>query len=289
VNEAKRLMHARGELILDRCLVMGIVNRTPDSFYDGGRTELDDARDHALRLVDEGAAIIDLGGVRAGPGPEVSREEESERLLPLVEAIASRAEIVISVETADPEIARSAMEAGAAIVNDVTSLADEEMAGVCAETGAGLVLMHSGGQIRGRPRHPTYDDVVDEVRSTWEELASTATGKGVRAEQLIADTGLDFGKNTFQSLELSRRLGELTEGPWPVLVAPSRKDVVGETLALEPGERLEGTLSLVSLAAWMGAAIVRVHDVQAAVRTVEMTEAVSGRRMPAAPRRGLWD
>lgn len=288
MSDVKRLSHARGELPLDRCLVMGIVNRTPDSFYDGGRTDLDEAVDHAMRLADEGAAIIDLGGVRAGPGPEVTTEEESERLLPLVEAIASRRETIISVETSKPEIARAAIGAGAAIVNDVTSLADEELAAVCAETGAALVLMHSGGQIRGRPRHPAYDDIVTAVRSTWEDLAETAKRRGVRDEQLVVDTGLDFGKNTFQSLELARRMDELT-GQWPVLVAPSRKDVVGETLDLAPDERLEGTLSLVALAAWMGAAIVRVHDVQAAVRTVEMTEAVAGRRMPVAPRRGLWD
>lgn len=289
MNGVNRLVHARGELTVDRCLVMGIVNRTPDSFYDGGRTGLDDALQHAMRLVDEGAHIIDVGGVRAGPGPQVSPDEESDRLLPLVEAIAARSGVVISVETANPDIARAAIAAGAAIVNDVSSLADEGLASVCAETGAALVLMHSAGQIRGRPRHPTYDDIVGEVRSTWEALAARAKRAGVRDEQLIADTGLDFGKNTFQSLELSRRLAELIDGPWPVLVAPSRKDVVGETLGLEPDERLEGTLALVAIAVWMGAAIVRVHDVRAAVRTVEMTEAVAGRRSPVAPRRGLWD
>ena len=268
---------------------MAIVNRTPDSFYDGGRTGLVESTDHALRMIEEGASIIDVGGVKAGPGAPVSPEEEGARLLPLIEAIASRVEVPVSVETARPEVARAAIEAGAAIVNDVTSLADEGLAGVCAETGAGLVLMHSGGQVRSRPRHPAYDDVVGDVRATWERLAREAAEAGVPGDRIVVDTGLDFGKNTFHSLELSRRLGELTEGPWPVLVAPSRKDVVGETLDLAPEERLEGTLALVALAVWMDAAIVRVHDVRSAVRTTRMVEAVAGRRRPLAPRRGLWD
>ena len=268
---------------------MGIVNRTPDSFYDGGRTDLDETVDHALGLTEQGASIIDVGGVKAGPGPQVSPEEEASRLLPVVEAIAARSDVVISVETARPDIARAAIEEGAAIVNDVTSLADEGLATVCAETGAALVLMHSGGQIRGRPRHPTYDDVVRAVRAAWEEGAALVRDAGLTDEQIIVDTGLDFGKNTFQSLALSKRLDELVDVPWPVLVAPSRKDVVGETLDLHVEQRLEGTLALVALAVWMGASIVRVHDVRAAVRTVEMTEAVAGRLLPAAPRRGLWD
>ena len=268
---------------------MGIVNRTPDSFYDGGRTDLHESVEHALTLVGEGASIIDIGGVKAGPGPHVSSEQEASRLLPLIEAVASRSDVVISVETARPEIAVEAIEAGAAIVNDVTSLANSELATVCADKSAALVLMHNGGQIRGRPRHPVYDDVVKAVRTTWEDRAEEARAAGVRDEQIIVDTGLDFGKNTFQSLALSRRLDELVDCPWPVLVAPSRKDVIGETLNLPVDQRLEGTLALVSLAAWMGAAIVRVHDVEAAVRTVEMTEAVAGRLLPAAVRRGLWD
>jgi dihydropteroate synthase len=268
---------------------MGIVNRTPDSFYDGGRTSLDESVEHALRLVEEGADLLDVGGVKAGPGPEVTIDEERDRLIPLVEAIVERSDVPISVETARPEVARSAIEAGAAIVNDVTALADRDLPAVCAGTGAALILMHNGGQVRGRPRHPRYEDVVEDVRSTWLRLAERAREAGVGDDRIVVDTGLDFGKNTFQSLELCRRLEELLDVPWPVLVAPSRKDVVGESLGLEPSDRLEGTLGLVALAAWMGAALVRVHDVQAAVRTVRMVEAVRGARMPIAPRRGLWD
>jgi dihydropteroate synthase len=273
----------------DRCLVMGIVNRTPDSFYDGGRMGLQESIDHCLALVDQGADMLDIGGVKAGPGPEVAEEEETRRLLPVVEKIAAAVEVPLSVETARPAVARRAVEAGAHIINDVSALADPDLAVACAETGAALVLMHNGGQRRGRPRHPVYNDVVSEVRGEWKRLATVALAAGISKERLIADPGLDFGKNTFHSLELMRRLDELTTGPYPVLIAPSRKDVVGETLDLPLDERLEGSLALVVLSAAGGAALVRVHDVAESVRAVRMVESVLGTRAPAAPVRGLWE
>lgn len=283
-----KLEHARGSLELDRCLVMGIVNRTPDSFYDGGRMGLSESVDHAHRLVDEGADILDVGAVKAGPGEEVSLDEEADRLLPLVAALAADP-TPLSIETAHPEVARRALEAGAAMVNDVSGLTDPELAEVCARTGAALVLMHHGGQIRGRPRAPQYEDIVADVIAEWARLAGVATARGVASEGIVVDPGLDFGKNTFHSLELMRRLDELVATGRPVLVAPSRKDVVGETLDLPLDQRLEGTLALVALSAQEGAAIVRVHDVAASVRTVRMVEAVRGIRPPVAPVRGLWD
>lgn len=282
------LEHARGSLDLDRCLVMGIVNRTPDSFYDGGRMSLEESVAHAERLVEEGADILDLGAVKAGPGEDVSIEEETVRLLPLVEALV-HLETPLSVETAHPQVAERALAKGAAIVNDVSGLADPGLAVVCARTGAALVVLHHGGQIRGRPRAPAYEDVVGSVIEEWERLAALAIERGVPGDRIVVDPGLDFGKNTYHSLELMRRLPELTAAGRPVLVAPSRKDVVGETLDLPLDQRLEGTLALVALSVHGGAAIVRVHDVQAAVRTVRMVEAVLGTRTPAAPVRGLWD
>lgn len=282
------LQHARGSLDLDRCLVMGILNRTPDSFYDGGRMDLAESIAHAERLVDEGADIIDLGAVKAGPGEEVSLEDESARLVPLVEAL-SDIGVPLSIETAHPAIAVEALSAGAAIVNDVTGLADPGLANACAAQGGALVLMHNGGQIRGRPRAPVYADIVGAVIEEWRRLAAIAKERGVTDDRIVVDAGLDFGKNTFHSLELMRRLDEQAAEPWPLLVAPSRKDVVGETLDLPPKERLEGTLALVALSVAGGASIVRVHDVLAAVRTVRMVEAVGGKRNPAAPVRGLWD
>jgi dihydropteroate synthase len=278
-----------GSVDHERCKVMGIVNRTPDSFFDGGRMRLQDAREHALRLLEEGADILDLGAVRAGPGDEVQEAEELARLMPLVEALVDATSAPISVETSRPAVARAAIDAGVAIINDVTALADPGLVEVCAETGAGLVLMHNGGQIRGRPRHPRYADVVGAVIDCWKSLQGVATAAGVQREQLVVDPGLDFGKNTFQSLELMRRLLELTDFGLPVLVAASRKDIVGETLNLGVEDRLEGSLALVALSVLHGAAFVRVHDVAASVRTVRMVEAVMGRTRPAAPVRGLWE
>ena len=268
---------------------MGIVNRTPDSFYDGGRMGLDASVKHAVALVEQGADILDLGGVRAGPGPRVDETEERERLLPLVEALRAEVEVPLSVETHRAPVAAAAIEAGASIVNDVTALADPELAAVVARSSARLVVMHHGGQIRGRPRNPRYDDVVAAVRSDLLATADRAIAAGVEPRRIIVDAGLDFGKNTWHSLELVRRTKELANLGYPLLVAPSRKDVVGETLDLPPDERLEGTLALVALSVVGGAAIVRVHDVRATVRTVRMVEAVLGERPPEAPVRGLWE
>ncbi|MGH2736816.1 MAG: dihydropteroate synthase, partial [Actinomycetota bacterium] len=214
------MRHARGELALDHCLVMGIVNRTPDSFFDGGRMGLEESVEFALGLVEEGAEVLDLGGVKAGPGAEVPPDEETERVVPLIEALAGATDVPISIETARPAVARAAVDAGASIVNDVSALADERLADACAETGAGLVLMHHGGQIRGRPRHPRYDDVVRAVVEEWDRQAGVALEHGVRDEQLLVDPGLDFGKTTYHSLELMRRLDELVAYARPVLVAP---------------------------------------------------------------------
>jgi dihydropteroate synthase len=268
---------------------MGIVNRTPDSFYDGGRMDLETATEHALRLVEEGADILDLGAIKAGPGDPVEEQEEAERLIPLVRAVADRTDVTLSIETSRPSVARLGIEAGAAIVNDVSGLTDPELAAACAATGAGLILMHNGGQVRGRPRAPRYTDVVAQVIEDLRRLADLASSAGVDPSSIVFDAGLDFGKNTFQSLELVRRTEELAATGHPYLVAPSRKDVVGETLDLGPDERLEGSLALVALSVEKGAHIVRVHDVAATVRVVRMVEAVMGRRSPINPVRGLWD
>ncbi len=267
---------------------MGIVNRTPDSFYDPGPMDLDASISRGLALVEAGADLLDVGAVKAGPGDDVSEPEEQRRVWPLVEALAPSG-VRLSVETGRPAVARGALERGATMINDVSGLADEQLAEVCAANDAALVLMHNGGQIRGRPRHPRYDDVVAEVRREWDRLAEKATGRGVKHARLVFDPGLDFGKTTFHSLEVMRRLSELITPDRDVLVAPSRKDVIGEALDLSVDQRLEGTLALVALSAWHGARFVRVHDVLAAVRVVQMIEAVTGTRQPEAPVRGLWE
>jgi dihydropteroate synthase len=277
------------DLSSERCLVMGIVNRTPDSFFDGGRMSLQEAVDYALSLEEEGVDLLDLGGVKAGPGPDVDESEELRRLIPLVEKLADRVSVPLSVETGRPLVAREALRSGASIINDVTELSDPQLAEVCGELGSTVIVMHNGGQIRGRPRHPRYEDVVQAVLDRWAELAQAFVDAGVRDERIIVDPGLDFGKTTFHSLELMRRLDELVAQGRPVLVAPSRKDVIGETLGLPLEERLQGTLALVAVSVLKGAKIVRVHDVTASVRVVRMTEAVMGSRRPIAPVRGLWD
>ncbi len=283
------LKHARGVLSSDACVVMGIVNRTPDSFYDGGRMGLDASVAHALALVEQGAAVLDLGAVKAGPGAAVSLEQEMERLLPLVQALAEVTETPLSVETSRPEVAAAAVAAGASIVNDVSALADAGLAQACAQTGAALILMHNGGQLRGRPRSQTYADVSAEVRDSLLEMVERAVATGVPTDAVMIDPGLDFGKNTFHSLALMRELPVLVDTGLPVLIAASRKDVIGETLDLPVGERLEGSLALAVLAASAGAAMVRVHDVASTARAVRMAEAVAGRALPLSPVRGLWD
>lgn len=283
------LSHATGSIEGDRCLVMGIVNRTPDSFYDGGRMDLGEAEEHALRLIEEGADLVDVGGVKGGPGENVSEAQEMDRVVPLVERLAARTGVPLSLETGRAAVAAAGLDAGASIVNDVTALADPGLAPAAGERGAALVLMHNGGQVRGRPRNPRYPDVAAAVAREWDRLATICREAGVGDRSLLFDPGLDFGKTTGHSLELVRRIGELVAGGRPVLVAPSRKDVVGETLGLGLEERLEGTLALVALAVLGGASIVRVHDVLAAVRVVRMVEAVMGRRAPVAPVRGLWE
>jgi dihydropteroate synthase len=267
---------------------MAVVNRTPDSFYDrGANFGFDAAVAAGERALAEGADWLDVGGVRAGPGPHVTEAEELRRVLPVVEALRARSDAVVSVDTFRPGVARRALAAGADVVNDPSGLRDPEMAEAAAEAGAGLVVMHTGGPPRTRPHRPAYVDVVAEVGAFLADRAAVARQRGVPAERLIADPGHDFHKNTFHSLELTRRLEELTGLGYPLLVAISNKDFVGEALDVPLDERLEGSLAAVVVGVLKGVSIVRVHQVRATVRAVRMTEAILGRRRPAVTRRGL--
>jgi dihydropteroate synthase len=271
-----------------RTAVMAIVNRTPDSFYDRGATYgFAAAVEAAERALAEGADWLDVGGVKGGPGPPVTEAEELDRVVPLIEALRARTDAVLSVDTYRPEVARRALAAGADVVNDPSGLRDPVMAEVAAEAGAGLVVMHTGGPPRTRPHRPGYADVVAEVRAYLADRAALAVRRGLEPDRLIVDPGHDFHKNTFHSLELTRRLGELADLGHPVLVALSNKDFVGETLDVGIDQRLEGSLAAAALSVAAGAGIVRVHEVQPTVRVVRMTEAILGRRPPAATRRGL--
>ncbi len=274
----------------DDHVVMAIVNRTPDSFFDQGTTyDLGAALDRVDEVVAEGAQIVDVGGVKAGPGDDVDVGEELRRVLPLIEAARGRyPEVVLSVDTWRADVARAAIDAGADLVNDTWSGADPLLAQVTAETGAGLVCSHVGPlSPRTRPHRVAYDDVVADVLGRVSALAEHAIAAGVRRDGILVDPTHDFGKNTWHSLTLTRRLDELVATGWPVLVSLSRKDFVGEALDLPVGERLYGTLAATAVSAWLGARVFRAHDVAATRQVLDMVAAIKGVRPPAVARRGL--
>lgn len=270
--------------------VMAVVNRTPDSFYDRGETyALDAALDRVDRVVDEGADLVDIGGVKAGQGDDVGTGEELRRTHDLVVAVRARhPDLAISVDTWRAEVAGVLCTDGADLVNDAWAGADERLAEVAAAHGAGLVCSHTGGlPPRTDPRKAAYDDVVADVLAGTTALARRAVRLGVRPDGIVLDPTHDFGKTTYHSLELTRRLDELVATGWPVMVALSRKDFVGETLDTPAAERLPGTLAATAVAAWHGAVLFRTHDVAATRAVVDMVASVRGLRPPAAPRRGL--
>lgn len=261
--------------------VMAVVNRTPDSFSDGGATfALDAAVGAALQAADAGADWVDIGGVPFGRGPAVSVQEELDRVVPVVEAIVAASDVVVSVDTFSAEVARAALAAGAGVINDTSGLRDEAMAGVVAATDATLVLTHSIGPPRVEKPAARYDDVVAEVIAHLQERVDRAEAAGIPRDRLIADPGHDLDKNTLHSLELTRRFDELGLLGLPLLAAVSNKDFIGESIDRPQGARLEGSLAAMVVCIVKGARIVRMHDVRAAVDAVRMTEAILGFRDP---------
>ncbi|MUL44248.1 dihydropteroate synthase [Streptomonospora sp. PA3] len=263
---------------------MAVVNRTPDSFYDRGATyAFGAALEAADAAVAHGADIVDVGGVKAGHGPDVTVAEEIDRTAGFVAKLRSRHPgLVISVDTWRSEVGRVCVEAGADVINDTWAGADPGLARVAAETGAGLVCSHTGGLApRTDPHRVHYGDVVADVAATVTRLARRAVELGVRPDRVLVDPTHDFGKNTYHSLELTRRLGELVAAGWPVLVAVSNKDFIGETLDVPVEERGPGTLAALAVSAWQGARVFRVHDTAAARAALD---AVAGLR--AGPGRG---
>jgi dihydropteroate synthase len=270
--------------------VMAIVNRTPDSFFDRGATFAEDAALRAVdRAVTEGATIVDIGGVKAGPGPEVSVAEEISRTGGTIAAIrAKHPDLVISIDTWRAEVAAEAVAAGADLINDTWAGADPALAEVAAATGAGLVCSHTGGLApRTRLHRAAYDDVMAAVIATVTRLADRAVRLGVRPDGILVDPAHDFGKNTRHSLEVTRRLGELVDTGWPVLVALSNKDFVGEALDLPVTDRLPGTLAATAVSAWLGARVFRAHQVRQTRQALDMVASIRGDRAPAVARRGL--
>ncbi len=270
--------------------VMAVVNRTPDSFFDQGAFVADEAAMAAVDLaVEQGAEIVDLGGVKAGPGDPVDTTEEIRRTAGLVAAVRRRhPDLVISVDTWRAEVGRAVCAAGADLLNDPWQGADPGLAVVAAEHGAGLVCSHAGGlPPRTDPHRVAYDDVVADVVATVTGLAERAVAAGVRRDGILVDPAHDFGKNTYHSLEVTRRLDELVATGWPVLVAVSNKKFLGETLDVDKDNRLEASLAATAVAAWLGGRVFRAHQVRETRRVLDTVASIRGTRPPSVARRAL--
>ncbi|MDW8106097.1 MAG: dihydropteroate synthase [Armatimonadota bacterium] len=268
-----------------RTLVMGVLNATPDSFYDGGRyTTLEAALARAEQMLAEGADILDIGGESTRPGADpVPEAEEIRRVIPLIEAIHARyPKAILSVDTTKSRVAALALQAGACIVNDISGMTfDPRMPEVVAQAGALVVLMHIKGTPKTMQQNPTYDDVVAEVCATLAAHAMRAQQAGIPRDHIWIDPGIGFGKTVEHNLQLLRALPQLKALGYPVLIGTSRKSFIGHILGgLPPEERLEGTLATLALAVAWGADIVRVHDVQAAVRAVKVADALCRQTHP---------
>jgi dihydropteroate synthase len=259
--------------------LMGIVNATPDSFSDDGLGQSDDERvERARGLLGEGASVIDIGGESGVTNrPAVDPEEEIERVVPVIERVAGELGAIVSVDTYKPSVARAAVAAGAAIVNDVSGLRDPELATVCAETGAGLVLMHTRAAPKEKVLDPSFDGrMFADVQRFLAERIELALDHGVAFEQLMLDPGPDFGKTPSQTVEVLRRLAELHGLGRPLLLAVSRKDFIGAVIGRPPRERLAGTLAAVAHGVQAGAHLLRVHDVGAAAEFLAVRSVLEG-------------
>jgi len=261
----------------ERTLVMGILNATPDSFSDGGRyLDHGSAVARGIEMVDEGADLVDVGGesTRPGSGP-VSPDEERDRVVPVIETLAAKVPVPISVDTRKPAVAGAALEAGALIVNDISGARDPEMFAVAREAGAGVVLMHMRGEPKTMQVAPQYDDVVTEVLEYLRERIEAAEFAGIAPERLCIDPGIGFGKDFQQNLTLMHHVDALLGLGRPVLVCPSRKRFIGALLDLPEEQRVEGTAGAVAWLVGRGAHIVRVHDVKTMVRVVRVVDAIA--------------
>jgi dihydropteroate synthase len=263
----------------ERTLVMGIVNVTPDSFSDGGMfDDADAAVKHGLRLLEEGADLLDVGGESTRPGSDpVSADEERARVLPVIEGLRRESpEAVLSVDTRKADVASDALAAGADVVNDIGAGADVEMFGVVAGTGAGIVLMHMKGEPKTMQQDPRYDDVVTEVRTFLAERIEAAVAAGIGRDRLCIDPGIGFGKRLQHNVELLRALGSFRDLGVPLLAGVSRKRFLGELSGVDdPADRLEGTLAAVAWCAAQGVDVVRVHDVAQSVRGLAVVDAIA--------------
>ena len=257
-----------------RTLIMGILNVTPDSFSDG-YSDLEGAVAHGVRMAEEGADIIDVGGESTRPGSTpVSLDEELSRVIPVIESLAKKIDIPISIDTSKPEVARAAIEAGATMINDVTGLSNPDMASLTAEKKVPVIIMHMQGDPGTMQSNPQYDDVVDDIIEFFRNRMIMAEEHGLERNQIIIDPGIGFGKTLEHNLEILRRLGELRVLGLPILVGTSRKSFIGKLQGTEVDERLEGSLAASVISAQKGAHIVRVHDVREIRKALLVSDAI---------------
>ncbi|MER5004012.1 dihydropteroate synthase [Atlantibacter hermannii] len=269
-------LHAHGSTLdLSHPHVMGILNVTPDSFSDGGKhNQLIDAVKHANAMINAGATIVDVGGESTRPGAsEVSVDEELSRVIPVVEAVAQRFEVWVSVDTSKPEVIRESARAGAHIINDIRSLSEPGALEAAAQTGLPVCLMHMQGEPRTMQNAPHYDDVFESVNRYFVEQIARCEAAGIAKENLLLDPGFGFGKNLHHNYQLLARLSEFHHFELPLLVGMSRKSMVGQLLNVGPTERLSGSLACAVIAAMQGVNIIRVHDVKETVEAMRVVEA----------------
>jgi dihydropteroate synthase len=263
---------------LERPVVMGVLNVTPDSFSDGGRfLRPDDAAARGLQMAQEGAAIIDVGGESTRPGAEpVSAAEELRRVIPVIELLHSRTRAILSVDTSRPEVMRAAAAVGAGMINDVRALREPGALAAAVTSGCAVCLMHMQGDPRTMQTAPSYDDVVGDVRRFLEERVEACLGAGLPRERIVLDPGFGFGKSLEHNLELLRRLEAIAVSGLPILAGLSRKSMVGALTGRPTGERVHGSVALAVVAALKGARILRVHDVAATVDALQVVAAIEG-------------
>ena len=267
----------RGKKI-DFPAVMGILNVTPDSFSDGGKYDRPEkAIERALEMAEEGAAIIDIGGESSRPGsPRISAEEELDRILPVIEEIREESDVLISVDTYKPEVAKKALHAGADIINDIYGLRMEGMAEVIADHNASVVIMHMQGDPENMQDNPQYMDVIGEITGFLRAQAEKALDAGISPDAIAVDPGIGFGKTVEHNLTIIRELSSFRSLGYPVLLGASRKSFIGKSLGLEVDERLEASLAVAAIGIWNGASIIRAHDVKETMRAVKMAVEIRG-------------
>lgn len=253
---------------------MGVLNVTPDSFSDGGLfLDSEKAITHAKQMAEEGADIIDIGGESTRPGSDpVSVQEELERVIPVIEGLKSKINVPLSIDTYKPEVAQECLQLGVHLVNDITGLQSKEMRNVVAKHKASAVVMHMQGKPKSMQENPTYKDVVNDIKTFFQERIAEAREAGI--QDIILDPGIGFGKTAEHNLQILKRLHEFTDLGFPILVGPSRKSFISKVTGVVESERLEGSLAAVAIAVMNGAAMVRVHDVKETKRAIQMMDAI---------------